>query len=411
MEERLTINNFDTAQNLIKVIGVGGGGGNAVNNMLKKGVEGVHFVVCNTDAQDLNRSAVASRIQLGESGLGAGSKPEKGREAAEHSRERIESLLDDGTRMVFVTASMGGGTGTGAAPVIAGIAKEKGILTVGIVTIPFLYELDQKIRQALRGVQEMQKNVDALIIINNQLITSTYPDTVLEEACEQADEISANATKSIAEIITIPATFQNVDFADAETTLRDSGVAIMNSGMSGEGSKNRVREALSDALMSPFTNLKGISQAEHILLYFYYPPEHRFTTRETEEVNQFMRVFKNNEASLIMGATCDESIEGDRLKVTVIATGKKLSDLPAMTDLDLNDDANYNLLHTALYETGVVERGTLSLDDYLKGVTPTPQASKKQEETAPRTPDDNTDSPIEDYGDGDDDPLDGFDSL
>ena len=159
MEERLIINNFDVTDNIIKVIGVGGGGGNAVNNMLKKGVNGVHFVVCNTDAQDLEKSLVPTKIQLGESGLGAGSKAEKGREAAENSREKIEQLLSDGTRMVFITASMGGGTGTGAAPVIAQIAKEKGILTVGIVTIPYQYELEQKIRQALSGVQQMQKSV------------------------------------------------------------------------------------------------------------------------------------------------------------------------------------------------------------------------------------------------------------
>ena len=369
MEERLTINNFDVTDNLIKVIGVGGGGGNAVNNMLKKGVKGVHFVVCNTDAQDLDKSLVPTKIQLGESGLGAGSKAEKGREAAENSREKIEQLLSDGTRMVFITASMGGGTGTGAAPVIARIAKQKGILTVGIVTIPYQYELEQKIRQALAGVQQMQKCVDALIIINNQLITEIYKHTDLEQACEQADEISSNAAKSIAEIITIPGSFMNVDFADADTTLRDSSVAIMNSGQSQPGSGNRVKDALSDALLSPFTNLKGIGRAEHVLLYFYYPPQHRLTTEETEEVNRFMSVFTNEKASLIMGATCDEQLQDDSLKVTIIATGHELSELPGMVDYDLTDDVLYNKLHCALYGIEATKRGKMNLEDYLSGKT------------------------------------------
>ena len=373
MEERLIINNFDVTDNIIKVIGVGGGGGNAVNNMLKKGVNGVHFVVCNTDAQDLEKSLVPTKIQLGESGLGAGSKAEKGREAAENSREKIEQLLSDGTRMVFITASMGGGTGTGAAPVIAQIAKEKGILTVGIVTIPYQYELEQKIRQALSGVQQMQKSVDALIIINNQLISEIYKNTNLEEACEQADEISSNAAKSIAEIITVPGTFMNVDFADADTTLRDSSVAIMNSGQSKPDSQNRVKDALSDALLSPFTNLKGIGHAEHVLLYFYYPSSHRLTTEETEEVNRFMSVFTNDKAQLIMGATCDDTIQDDTLKVTIIATGRELSELPAMVDYDLSDDNCYSKLHLALYGKDVTKRGKLTLEEYLQGQS-APQA-------------------------------------
>ena len=238
-------------KSIIKVIGVGGGGGNAVNHMYREGIHDVSFVLCNTDNQALNDSPVPVHLQLGKEGLGAGNRPEKARQAAEESLEDIKQVLDDGTRMAFITAGMGGGTGTGAAPVIARVSKEMGILTVGIVTIPFRFEGDRKIDQALDGVEEMQKHVDALLVINNERLREIYPELTVLDAFGKADDTLSVAAKSIAEIITVHGLI-NLDFNDVKTVLKDGGVAIMSTGF-GEG-EGRVKKAIDDALNSPLLN-------------------------------------------------------------------------------------------------------------------------------------------------------------
>jgi len=233
---------------IIKVIGVGGGGGNAVNHMYKEGIHDVTFVVCNTDNQALNDSPVPVKLQIGAEGLGAGNKPEVARAAAEESLEDIRNMLNDGTRMAFITAGMGGGTGTGAAPVIARESKNMDILTVGIVTIPFRFEGNKKIDQALDGVEEMSKHVDALLVINNERLRAIYPDLSFLDAFGKADDTLSVAAKSIAEIITLHGII-NLDFKDVKTVLQDGGVAIMSTGY-GEG-EDRVKKAIDDALNSP----------------------------------------------------------------------------------------------------------------------------------------------------------------
>jgi cell division protein FtsZ len=239
---------------IIKVIGVGGGGGNAVTNMFRKGIRDVNYLICNTDKQAMLNSAIPDKLQLGPKttkGLGAGNHPEIAKAAAEESMEDIKAAFGEHTRMVFVTAGMGGGTGTGAAPVIAGIAREMDILTVGIVTIPFRWEGESKINQALDGVEEMSKNVDALLVINNEQLFRIYPDLTVKNAFLKADDTLTIAAKSIAEIITVPG-YINLDFADVNTILKDGGVAVMSAGY-GKG-QNRLTEALNSALKSPLLN-------------------------------------------------------------------------------------------------------------------------------------------------------------
>ena len=248
---------------IIKVIGVGGGGGNAVNHMYREGIHDVTFVLCNTDNQALNDSPVPVHLQLGKEGLGAGNRPEKARAAAEESLDDIKQVLSDGTRMAFITAGMGGGTGTGAAPVIARVSKEMGILTVGIVTIPFRFEGDRKIDQALDGVEEMSKHVDALLVINNERLREIYPELTVLDAFGKADDTLSIAAKSIAEIITVHGLI-NLDFNDVKTVLKDGGVAIMSTGY-GEG-EGRVRKAIEDALNSPLLNENDVFNSKKILL-------------------------------------------------------------------------------------------------------------------------------------------------
>ena len=248
---------------IIKVIGVGGGGGNAVNHMYREGIHDVSFVLCNTDAQALNDSPVPVHLQLGKEGLGAGNRPARAREAAMESIDDIRRMLDDGTKMAFITAGMGGGTGTGAAPVIAQASKEMGILTVGIVTIPFRFEGPRKIDQALDGVEEMSKHVDALLVINNERLREIYPDLTVLDAFGKADDTLSVAAKSIAEIITVHG-LMNLDFNDVKTVLKDGGVAIMSTGY-GEG-ENRVKKAIDDALNSPLLNDNDVFNSKKILL-------------------------------------------------------------------------------------------------------------------------------------------------
>lgn len=315
----------DRQNSIIKVIGVGGGGGNAVNNMYKQGIHDVSFVVCNTDAQALKDSPVPERLQLGSEGLGAGNRPEKARLAAEESIDDIKAMLSDGTKMDFITAGMGGGTGTGAAPVIARVSKELGILTVGIVTIPFKFEGNKKIDQALDGVDEMAKHVDALLVINNERLRKVYPDLSLLNGFAKADDTLSVAAKSIAEIITVRG-LMNLDFNDVRTVLKDGGVAIMSTGF-GEG-EGRVRKAIDDALNSPLLNDNDVYNSQKILLSIAFSSENGtdgLAMEEMNEINDFMSRF-GSDFELKWGIAIDNTLE-KKVKITILATGFGLDDL------------------------------------------------------------------------------------
>lgn len=325
LADHLDFGEPDRQNSIIKVIGVGGGGGNAVNNMYKQGIHDVSFVVCNTDAQALNDSPVPERLQLGSEGLGAGNRPEKARLAAEESIDDIKAMLSDGTKMDFITAGMGGGTGTGAAPVIARVSKELGILTVGIVTIPFKFEGNKKIDQALDGVDEMAKHVDALLVINNERLRKVYPDLSLLNGFAKADDTLSVAAKSIAEIITVRGLI-NLDFNDVRTVLKDGGVAIMSTGF-GEGD-GRVRKAIDDALNSPLLNDNDIYNSQKILLSIAFSSENGtdgLAMEEMNEINDFMSRFGSN-FELKWGIAIDNTLE-KKVKITILATGFGLDDL------------------------------------------------------------------------------------
>ena len=333
MEEKLL--NFayqKESTKIIKVVGVGGGGGNAVTHMYKEGIHDVSFLLCNTDIQALENSVVPNKLVLGHSitkGLGAGSKPEKARMAAEESKEDIQAVLNDGTEMIFITAGMGGGTGTGAGPVIAKIAKEMGLLTVGIVTIPFFFEGTNKIAQALEGVDQMSKNVDALLVINNENLSKLYPELNFINAFKKADDTLRTAAKSIADLITIGG-FINVDFADVETTIKDGGVALINNGY-GEG-ENRLELAIEDAIVSPLFNNGDIFNAKHILLNLSCSTvdEEQGKMIETNALDSFIKRFKK-EPNVIFGLSFDDSL-GDKMKITLLATGFGVDDIPEMAE-------------------------------------------------------------------------------
>lgn len=312
-----------TEDTIIKVIGVGGGGCNAVNYMQRQGVKDVSFLVCNTDRQVLVKSSVTSKLQLGP-GLGAGGDPETARQYAEESREHIREALNDGTQMLFITAGMGGGTGTGASAVVAEVAQEIGILTVGIITLPFAFEGKKKIEKAMTGVARLAKHVDALLIINNEKLKQIYPDLNLINAFSKSDDVVANAAKAIAEIITVPG-YINTDFADVRNTLKKGGVAIMNIGKaSGE---NRITNAINDALNSPLVNTNDVHGAERILLQFYCSTEHAIVMQEIDQINAFVQEV-GDDIEVQWGASIDESL-GEEVRVTVIATGYKVDGLPS----------------------------------------------------------------------------------
>lgn len=305
------------AHTIIKVIGVGGGGNNAVNHMYRQDVKNVSFVVLNTDRQALRLSPVPVKIQIG-NGLGAGNKPEKAREAAEQDIEKIRELFDDETRMVFVTAGMGGGTGTGAAPIVAREAMARGILTVGIVTIPFLFEGERKILKALDGVDEIAQHVDALLVINNERLTEIYGDLDFMNAFGKADDTLSTAASSISELITTDG-YMNLDFEDVYTTLRNGGPAIISSGY-GEG-EGRVTEAIKDALNSPLLKNRDILTSKSLLFNIYYSrdAQHQFKMSEAQEITDFVRGI-NPDVDVIWGVAFDDTL-GERVRITILAAG------------------------------------------------------------------------------------------
>ena len=340
----------DTMQGIIKVVGVGGGGCNAVRNMYNDGVEGVTYAVCNTDSQSLSRSPVPVKILLGKSGLGAGGNPEKGRDEAETNINDIIKLLSDGTKMVFVTAGMGGGTGTGAAPVVAGVAKDMGILTVGVVTIPFYFEKKRKIIKALKGVEELRKNVDALLIVNNERLCDVYADAniSMKEAFLRADNILMDAVKGISELITLPSDGGiKSDFRDVETTMKDGGGAIMAMGRaSGE---HRVEKAILNALDSPLLYGNDIGKAKRILFNIYASDEYPIFVKELQEIDDFFDQLDPN-IDVIWGTATDDNL-GEDAKVTILATGmeEKLED-EIQANAFRNEDDYYEEVIKKLYK-------------------------------------------------------------
>jgi cell division protein FtsZ len=332
-----------SVENIIKVIGVGGGGSNAVENMYREGIHDVGFVLANTDHQALNKSEIPLKIQLGKTvtnGLGAGNDPDVAKRAAEESKDDIEQQFKDGTKMVFITAGMGGGTGTGAAPVIAKYAKEAGMLTVGIVTIPFKFEQRPKIKQALAGVKAMASQVDALLVISNEKLLEMYPQQSVAEGFKKVDETLTIATKSIAELITVRGTI-NLDFHDVSKILKNGGVAIMSTGKA--SGQNRVNKAFEEALNSPLLYNNDIYNSKKILFNIYESKTNPLIIKEMNEVREFMDKFENGgDIELIWGLAQDPELE-DEDKITVLATGFGMENIPFMVENPENDmiDAIY----------------------------------------------------------------------
>ena len=385
----------DKMQGIIKVIGVGGGGCNAVNNMYKDGVAGVTYAVCNTDSQSLSRSPVPVKIQLGE-GLGAGGNPEKGRFEAENTIDDIKKLFDDGSKMVFVTAGMGGGTGTGAAPVVASVAKDMGLLTIGVVTIPFNFEKKKKIIKALKGVEELRKHVDALLIVNNERLCDVFADAdiPLKEAFFRADNILMDAVKGISELITLPSDGGiKSDFRDVETTMKDGGGAIMAMGRA--RGEHRVEKAILDALDSPLLYGNDIGKAKRILFNIYASDECPIYVRELQEIDDFFDQLDPN-IDVIWGTATDDSL-GEDAKVTILATGME-DNLKTEVEANVhnNEDDYYEELISKLYKpakkTPTMAQAIVQTEidfDVEQApepepakVEPTPEPNKPQEPTA-----------------------------
>ncbi len=322
MSELIDFEADNTGQtHIIKVIGVGGGGSNAVTNMYLEQIEDVDFIICNTDKQALARSPVPIKLQLGSeltSGLGAGNDPRIGRDAARESIDEIKQLLSDGTKMVFITAGMGGGTGTGAAPVIASIAREMDILTVAIVTLPFRFEGIKRLKQAVEGIQELKKNVDALLLIDNERIQEVYGEAPAREAFKKADQVLTIAAKGIADIINKDGII-NVDFADVRNILKDSGIAIMGTGY-GEG-QNRSIDAADKAIHSPLLNFLNIKGAKKLLFNIFYSPEEELIVNEIKSIAQYIQRETGNIPDTIWGYSDHPNLEKGQISVTIIATG------------------------------------------------------------------------------------------
>ena len=371
----------DQSQNIIKVIGVGGGGQNAVGNMYDEGIEGVTFAVCNTDSAALSKSPVPVKLQLGSVGLGAGANPDVGRKEAESNIEDIERLLDDGTKMVFVTAGMGGGTGTGAAPVVAKVAKDRGILTIGVVTIPFYFEQKRKIVKALKGVDELRKHVDAMLIVNNERICDVYNDTqvTLKEALKRADDILKNAVKGISELITISSEGSiNLDFRDVETTMRNGGGAIMAIGRaSGE---RRVERAIIDALDSPLLYGNDIGKAKRILFNIYASDKAPFFVPELSEISEFFDQLDPN-IDVIWGTATDNTLDDDA-KVIILAADMDddMQEQNQRREYQQDENAYYESLIPKLYKPTPGRKPEPTPDTNRE---PTPAPSLKGGESLP----------------------------
>lgn len=318
---------------IIKVMGVGGGGCNAVNYLYAQGVKDVTFLVCNTDKQALGRSSVPAKLQLGP-GLGAGGKPEVAKEYAEQNKDRIREALNDGTKMLFLTAGMGGGTGTGASSIVAEVAREMDILTVGIVTIPFLFEGRPKIRKALKGVAELAQQVDAILVINNEKLQQIYPDLTMLNAFSKSDDVVANAARAVAEIITVPG-YINTDFADVYNTLKNGKVAIMSVGTaSGE---NRIARAINEALHSPLVN-SDVHGASRILLQIYCSREHAILMTENSQITDFVQEV-GEDVEVQWGISVDDTL-GEAVRITIIATGYEVSDIPGIEEVTQSPDTS-----------------------------------------------------------------------
>lgn len=344
----------------IMVVGVGGGGNNAINNMYKQNIKKVSFVVCNTDRQALDNSSVPTKLLLGPNttfGRGAGNVPSVGRAAAEESVPEIDALFDSGTKMVFITAGMGGGTGTGAAPVVARVAKERGLLTIGIVTIPFLFEGETKILKALDGADEMSKYVDALLVINNERLSEIYSDLTFFNAFGKADDTLTTAARSISELINEEG-YINLDFNDVDTTLRNGGAAIISSGY-GEG-ENRVTKAIQDALNSPLLKNRDIMSSKKLLFNIYFSKEAELTMSETNEITTFVTSI-NPSVDVIWGATLDTTL-GQKVKITILASG---------FDVSLREDAEEVKPKTVVFDFNkkveTKETAVTDAKDRLKG--------------------------------------------
>lgn len=382
-------------KSIIKVIGVGGGGSNAVNHMYNQGITGVEFIVCNTDAQALNTSPIPNKLQIGVNlteGLGAGANPEQGKNAALENKEEIRNMLSEDTKMVFVTAGMGGGTGTGAAPVIAQVAKELGILTVGIVTVPFKFEGKKKMRQAMEGVDSLKANCDTVLMILNDKLTEAFGSLSVNQAFAQADNVLTTAAKGIAEIITVPG-YVNVDFEDVKTVMKDSGGAVMGSAeTSGE---SRARRAAEEAINSPLLNNQNIEGAEKILLSIISGDQAELQMDELTEITDFMQELAGDDAEVIFGHGVDPEL-GDSIRVTIIATGfeneadempasanqvNRLSDEPSRKVFDLDKDVQTSLFTSEPQE---VKEDTFEEDFQLKMKSFSFEKPERAQESEPK---------------------------
>jgi len=350
--------NFDLPRDkssIIKVIGVGGGGGNAVNHMFHQGITDVDFMICNTDHQALMNSPVPLKIQLGETltqGRGAGNKPEQGRQAAIESLDKISEVLSHNTKMVFITAGMGGGTGTGAAPIIAEEARDLGILTVGIVTLPFRFEGKRRMTQAIEGLNKMKEQVDALLVINNEKLREIYGDLPLSQAFSKADNVLTVAAKGIAEIITVHGSV-NVDFADVHTVMANSGVALMGSAMaSGE---NRAILAIEEALTSPLLNNNDIKGAKNILLNIASGPDDEVRMDEIGQITDYVQEAAGLNADIIWGNNLDMKL-GDKVCITIIATGFGTDSIPELVAHQMDQKISVPLVEVKPKEKPTTEK-------------------------------------------------------
>ncbi len=343
---QFVVENHEELPAIIKVVGVGGGGGNAVKNMYRTGIKDVFYLLCNTDKQAMKKSEIPTLL-LGKDGYGAGGEPEVARKLAEESVDAIRAQFED-TDMVFITAGMGGGTGTGASPIVAREAKSMGVLTIGVVTIPFAFEAEYKIKQALAGVEELRKNVDALLVINNENLRKVFPDLTWLNAFQKADETLTVAAKSIAELITIEGHI-NLDFRDVRTTLKDGGVAVMSSGY-GEG-EHRITKAIEDAIRSPLLAADNLYNAKRILmnLYLSSKSDNQVIMDEFKELNEFMAKFDG--VKTISGITIDDSLD-DKVKVTILAAGFGTGSID-MTDAYPKENA-YAILSIAQMDNNAI---------------------------------------------------------